>query len=100
MSLPPWNLSPAGCSTHGMATLLNVLGIHEEFTLWPNPPNAGSVAEDVGFAERTPAEQSQCGIMKLSYDGQTAKGGVAPVDVHNGMISERSQALISTWESV
>jgi hypothetical protein len=56
-----------------MATLLNVLRIHKEFTVWPNPPNVGTVPEGIGFADSAPAERSQSGILQLGYDRKAPK---------------------------
>ncbi len=66
--------------------MFNELGIHRESALLLDSPNVGSVPESVGFAESAPAAQGQSGILKLGYDGQPAKGGIAPVVVHNGLI--------------
>jgi 2-iminobutanoate/2-iminopropanoate deaminase len=66
--------------------MFNEPGIHREPALRLNSPNVGSVPEGVGFAGSAPAAQGQSGILKLGYDGQPAKGGIAPVVVHNGLI--------------
>jgi len=66
--------------------MFNELGIRGEFTSRRNRPKAGSVPEGVGFTAGAAAPQGQSGILKLGYDGRPAKGGIAPVVVHNGLI--------------
>jgi len=66
--------------------MFNEFGISMESALRLNSPNAGFVPESAGFAAGAPAEQGQSGILKLGYDGKPAKGGIAPVVVHNGLI--------------
>jgi 2-iminobutanoate/2-iminopropanoate deaminase len=66
--------------------MFNDLGIHREFASWLNSPNAVPAPGGAGLAASPPAAQGQSGILKLGYDGQPAKGGIAPVVVHNGLI--------------
>jgi 2-iminobutanoate/2-iminopropanoate deaminase len=66
--------------------MFNELGINRGSALRLNSPNVEAVPEGVGRAGNAPAAQGQSGILKLGYDGQPAKGGIAPVVVHNGLI--------------
>lgn len=66
--------------------MFNELGIHGEFISRPNSPEAGAVPDRVGFAAGAPAARGHVGILRLGYDGQPGKGGIAPVVVHNGLV--------------
>lgn len=68
--------------------MFNVLGIHKDLTSLMHSPTAEAGAE-AGPAATTAvaaAPQNQGSIRKLGYDGRPAKGGIAPVVVHNGLI--------------
>lgn len=66
--------------------MFNELGNRREFMSRLNSSKAGSVPEGVGLTAGAAAAQGQSGILKLGYDGKPAKGGIAPVVVHNGLI--------------
>ncbi|TAM81660.1 MAG: RidA family protein [Acidobacteria bacterium] len=61
----------------------NALGIHKDLTKLVQPLK---VDADPAAGYSAGAAQAQGGIQKLGYDGQPAKGGIAPVVVHNGLI--------------
>lgn len=63
--------------------MFNALGTHKELAKLAQPLK---VDADPAAAYAAGAAQAQGGIQKLGYDGQPAKGGIAPVVVHNGLI--------------
>src|SRR5574337_303867 len=70
-------------TTGGENSMFNALGTHKELAKLAQPLK---VDADPAAAYAAGAAQAQGGIQKLGYDGQPAKGGIAPVVVHNGLI--------------
>jgi 2-iminobutanoate/2-iminopropanoate deaminase len=68
--------------------MFNVTGMHKEITSFLHSPDAeaGSGGSGSAVTFSAAAAQSPVGIQKLGYDGQPAKGGIAPVVVYNGLI--------------
>lgn len=66
--------------------MFNVLATRRGFASPLRWALAGAGLAGMALGPRNVAAQGQGGIQKLGYDGQPARGGIAPVVVHNGLI--------------